>query len=63
MHDGSIATLAEVLEHYDKGGRAGGTGSLRDRHIRPLGLSAADKQELLAFLLSLTDAQYLLSRP
>jgi cytochrome c peroxidase len=54
MHDGSIATLAEVIEHYDAGAR----GPLVDRRIRPLGLSAAEKSDLLAFLESLTDTQF-----
>jgi cytochrome c peroxidase len=53
MHDGSIATLAEVIEHYDAGGRQG-----VDPRIRPLHLSAAEKSELLAFLDSLTDGEF-----
>jgi cytochrome c peroxidase len=61
MHDGSIATLGEVIEHYDRGGRArraGRTAPLRDALIRPLKLSAADKAALEAFLRSLTDPQF-----
>jgi cytochrome c peroxidase len=51
MHDGSLATLAAVIEHYDSGfvRRA----SL-DTQMHPLGLSAEEKSELLAFLDCLT---------
>jgi cytochrome c peroxidase len=51
MHDGSFATLEEVIEYYDRGGHA--NPGLDDR-IRPLHLSSAQKKDLLAFLLSLT---------
>jgi cytochrome c peroxidase len=50
MHDGSIATLAEVIEHYAAGG-----GRAADRRLRPLQLSLQDKHDLVAFLQSLTD--------
>jgi cytochrome c peroxidase len=44
MHDGSIATLAEVVERYS--------------NARTLGLTDAEKSDLLAFLDSLTDTQF-----
>jgi cytochrome c peroxidase len=50
MHDGSIATLAEVVEFYNQGGR-------RNRNtqiVRPLNLTGEDKQALVRFLESLT---------
>jgi DNA-binding NtrC family response regulator len=47
MHDGSIATLEDVIEFYDRGGKASPN---LDPEIRPLRLSARDKQDLLAFL-------------
>ncbi len=50
MHDGRYATLAEVIDHYDRGGD--GTRN-QDPRIRPLGLSAQEKSDLLAFLKSL----------
>jgi cytochrome c peroxidase len=56
MHDGSIATLAGVLEQYEHGGRGDPT---TDPQIQPLGLSDSDKQDLLAFLESLTDESFL----
>ena len=48
MHDGSIATLAEVIDFYDQGG-APKRGEL-DPDIVKLNLSAGEKQALLAFL-------------
>jgi len=51
MHDGSIRTLTEVIETYDRGGIDRPS---RDPNIRPLGLSAEEKAELLAFLETLT---------
>ncbi len=51
MHDGSLATLSEVIDYYDRGGNAN---PHLDRDVRPLGLSAADKRALSAFLTALT---------
>lgn len=51
MHDGSIGTLEDVIEFYDRGG---GTNPLLDPEIRPLGLTAEEKKSLLAFLRSLS---------
>jgi cytochrome c peroxidase len=51
MHDGSLASLGAVVDHYDKGfvRRA----SL-DSNMRPLGLTPDEKRDLLAFLYTLT---------
>jgi cytochrome c peroxidase len=51
MHDGSFATLAEVVDFYDRGG-APNAGL--DPQLRPLKLAAAEKQDLIAFLRSLS---------
>lgn len=50
FHDGSAATLMEVVEHYDRGGD---DKSNLSHDIRPLHLSAAEKEELVAFLKTL----------
>lgn len=50
MHDGSIESLAGVIEFYDQGGRPN---RYQSKLIRPLNLSAQDKLDLLAFLDSL----------
>jgi cytochrome c peroxidase len=53
MHDGSLATLSDVVDFYDRGGRA-------NRNlfplVRPIGLSAEEKQALIKFLESLSGA-------
>jgi len=51
MHDGSIATLEEVVEWYAKGGHP--NPALSDK-IRPLQLSTQDKADLVAFMLACT---------
>jgi len=51
MHDGSIATLEEVVEWYDRGGHP--NPSLSEK-IRPLRLSAQDKADLVAFMQACT---------
>lgn len=51
MHDGSLATLRDVVDYYDQGGVPN---ELLDPRIRPLGLSQSEKQDLVAFLESLT---------
>jgi cytochrome c peroxidase len=56
MHDGSIATLAQVVDHYAAGGRAHGNPN-RDPRMQPLPLTAQNKADLVAFLESLTDAE------
>ena len=47
MHDGSLKTLEEVVDYYDKGGIANGQ---LDEEIFPLKLTAAEKADLVQFL-------------
>lgn len=56
MHDGSLATLEQVIDHYDRGG--GGHEST-DANIRKLHLTPAEKRDLRAFLNALTDETFL----
>jgi cytochrome c peroxidase len=51
MHDGSLATLGDVIDYYDRGGN---TNPLLDPEIRPLRLFADEKRALIAFLASLS---------
>ncbi len=51
MHNGSLRTLEQVVEFYDRGGVPNET---LDPRIHPLHLSAAEKSDLVAFLRSLT---------
>ncbi len=50
MHDGSIATLEEVVDYYDKGGVANKN---LDEKIKPLKLSATEKKDLVEFMKAL----------
>lgn len=61
MRNGIYKTLEEVVEHYDRGG------DVKDNlspEIRPLGLSAREKADLVAFMKALTGepAQVVLPR-
>lgn len=67
MHDGSIATLEEVIEHYAAGGRTihtgpyAGNGSrnpFKSNFVRGFSLTEQEKQDLLAFLRSLDDEEF-----
>lgn len=51
MHDGSLATLADVVDFYSAGGRPN---PLLDSDIRPATHTAAEKRALVTFLRSLT---------
>ena len=66
MHDGSVATLEEVLDHYAAGGRTipagpyagrGHDNPNRDARMTGIALTQQNRQDLLAFLRSLTDAE------
>ena len=47
MHDGSVSTLADVVEQYNT---VGANHSYTDSRIEPLGLSVSEKAQLVAFL-------------
>ena len=50
MHDGSLRTLEEVIDFYDKGGIKN---AQLDKEMKPLHLTPAEKADLVAFLKSL----------
>ena len=56
MHDGSIFSLEEVVEHYNSGGN---NHMHKSQLVKPLQLTTAEKEELVAFLKSLTDYDFL----
>jgi cytochrome c peroxidase len=47
MHDGSLKTLAEVVEWYDKGGHPN---QYLDKDVKKLNLTDQEKQDLVAFM-------------
>jgi cytochrome c peroxidase len=51
MHDGSLATLEDVIEFYDEGGKANPN---LDLDMQPLRLSEQEKADLAAFLQALS---------
>jgi cytochrome c peroxidase len=55
MHDGSLRTLWDVLDHYNKGGE---TNAYLDGGIEPLNLSEAEIDDVVAFLFTLTDTHF-----
>ncbi len=55
MHDGSLATLWDVIDHYNKGGEAN---PFLDGGIEPLALTEQEIDQLVAFLFTLTDVRF-----
>ncbi|CAN1724815.1 cytochrome c peroxidase [Hyphomicrobium sp. 1Nfss2.1] len=51
MHDGSLPSLEDVLDYYDRGGIPHDG---QAQEIHPLGLSAAEKSDIIAFLKTLS---------
>jgi cytochrome c peroxidase len=68
MHDGSVATLEEVIDHYAAGGRTildgpyagvGRTNPNKSPLVKGFTLSPEEKADLVAFLKSLTDTDFI----
>lgn len=55
MHDGSMQTLEEVVEYYDKGGDKN---AFLNPAIFPLHLTTQEKADLVAFMKTLTGAGF-----
>ncbi len=51
MHDGSLKTLAQVVDHYDKGGNAN---PYLDKDMKKLELTASEKADVVAFMEALS---------
>jgi len=68
MHDGSIATLSDAIDHYAAGGRTiaagpnagmGGANPNKSPSVAGFKLTESEKKDLIAFLESLTDTDFL----
>jgi cytochrome c peroxidase len=68
MHDGSIATLDEVLDHYSAGGRTvrqgldagvGRSSPFKSPLVTGFALTREERRALLAFLSALTDSTFI----
>ena len=57
MHDGSVATLQQVIDFYAAGGRT--DSPLKSPRLRGFELNANERADLLRFLDSLTDTSFL----
>jgi cytochrome c peroxidase len=55
MHDGSFQNLEQVINHYSSGSNAHFN---QDTIIKPFHLSQDQKQDLIAFLISLNDSSF-----
>ena len=55
MHDGSMSSLNEVIDHYVSGGKMN---SNKDKRIEPINITENEKRDLIAFLESLTDSSF-----
>ncbi|MBT8096958.1 MAG: di-heme enzyme, partial [Woeseia sp.] len=68
MHDGSVATLSDVIDHYERGGRLiekgehSGDGRLspyKSEFVRGFEIADNEREDLIKFLEALTDANVL----
>jgi cytochrome c peroxidase len=55
MHDGSLQTLWDVVDHYNKGGEAN---PFLDGGIEPLALTEQEVGQVVSFLFTLTDVHF-----
>lgn len=55
MHDGTVETLWDVMDHYNKGGEAN---LFLDGGMEPLALTEDEINNIVAFLFSLTDDRF-----
>ena len=71
MHDGTVATLSDAIDHYAAGGRTVATGAnagvgsanpYKSALVGGFSVSPAEKADLIAFLRSLTDSTFLTSQ-
>jgi cytochrome c peroxidase len=55
MHDGTLETLWDVMDHYNKGGEPN---LFLDGGMEPLALTEKEIDQLVAFMFSLTDEHF-----
>jgi cytochrome c peroxidase len=56
MHDGRLQTLEAVIDHYSSGGKKHPN---RDARMLPMNFTSSERDALVAFLKTLTDAKFL----
>lgn len=63
MHNGMLETLRDVVDFYDVGGGENEFAANKSSLIQPLGLSDGEKDDLVAFLESLSGEEVLIETP
>ncbi|MBK6427872.1 MAG: hypothetical protein IPF82_17310 [Blastocatellia bacterium] len=67
MHDGSLATLDDVIDHYEAGGRVihsgksagdGRANPYKNLFVKGFKLTPEERRELITFLMTLTDESF-----
>lgn len=56
MHDGRFSTLEAVIDHYQEAGHH--RSDKNEPHLQPFVLDPEERAALIAFLYSLTDAEF-----
>lgn len=62
MHDGSLKTLEDVIDHYNTGGISHPNKSEHVHIHKGMKLTALDKRDLIAFLYTLTDVEFITNK-
>lgn len=62
MHDGSLKTLDEVIDHYNTGGIMHPNKSEHVHIHKGMKLTVQDKKDLIAFLYTLTDIEFITNK-
>ena len=63
MHNGAFFELSEVVDFYDEGGGENEFAATKTKLLKPLNLSDEEKEDLLAFLESLSGAEIRMKTP
>lgn len=63
MHNGMLATLEDVVEFYNQGGGTNEFSKNKTKLLKPLGLKAQEKTDLVNFLKSLSGPEILMEEP
>ncbi len=63
MHNGSFFDLAEVVDFYNEGGGANEFAATKTKLLKPLGLSDEEKEDLVAFIESLSGDAITMTAP
>jgi cytochrome c peroxidase len=63
MHNGMLASLADVVEFYNAGGGENDFSRTKTQMIKPLGLKDKEKADLVAFLESLSGERIVMEQP